>query len=164
MTAKQVRDSSQQQLAELISENEWQPDSADTLLVVIRCLQYKNVPGVIIKATEEHYESHGIVLDNRNAVISLSWEDVNLVEPLVDRFDSIGDELVRELSSFHWVMDLKPRDELIQVLTRFPPGSTLPDLNGHYWCRRGKMCFTRTMFLSSVGDNQERYYKHKNFS
>ena len=94
-------------------------------------------------------------------MIPLSWEDVNLVEPLVDRFDSIGDELVRGLSSFQWVMDMKPRDELIQVLTRFPPGSTLPDLNRHYWCRRGKMCFTRTMFLSSVRDNQERYYEQK---
>ena len=58
-------------------------------------------------------------------------------------------------------MDMKPRDELIQVLTRFPPGSSLPDLNGHYWCRWGKMCFTRTMFLSCVGDNQERYYEQK---
>ena len=88
----------------------------------------------------------------------LSWEDVNLVETLVDRFDTISDE---GLSTFHWVMDMKPRDELIQVLTRFPPGSSLPDVNGHYWCRRGKVCFTRTMFLSSVGDNQERYYEQK---
>ena len=31
VTAKQVRGSSQQQLAELISENEWQPDTADTI-------------------------------------------------------------------------------------------------------------------------------------
>ena len=91
-------------------------------------------------------------------MIPLSWEDVNLVELLVDRFDAIGDELVRGLSSFHWVMDMKPRDELIQVSTRFPPGSTLPDLSGHYWCRQG---FTRTMFLSSVGDN--RYYEQESF-
>ena len=117
---------------------------------------------VIIKATEEHYASYGIVLENRNAVFPLSWEDINLVEALVDRFDTIGDELVRGLSSFHWVMDMKPRDELIQVLTS---GSTLPDpdpdLNGHHWCRQGKICFIRTMFLSSVGDSQERYYEQK---
>ena len=50
-------------------------------------------------------------------MIPLSWEDVNLVEPQVDRFNDIGDE---RLSLFHWVMDMKPRDELIQVLTRFP--------------------------------------------
>ena len=85
VTAKQVRDSSQQQLAELISDNEWQLDSADTLLVVTRCLKYKNVPGVVIKTTEEDYESHGIVLDYRNAVMPLSWEDENLVEPQVDK-------------------------------------------------------------------------------
>ena len=76
----------------------------------------------MIKATEEHYASHGIVLENRNGVFPLSWENVNLVEALLDR------ALVTGLSSFHWVMDMKPRDELIHVLT----GSTLPDLNGHY--------------------------------
>ena len=80
-----------------------------------------------------------------------------MVEELVDRFDTIGDELVRGLSTFHWVRDMKPRDKLIKILTRFLPGSSLPDVNGHYWCRRGKMCFTRTMFLSSVGE----YYKQK---
>ena len=93
--------------------------------------------------------------------IPLSRKDVNLVEPLVDRVNVIGDELVRGLSSFHWVMNMKHRDELIQVLTRFPPGSTIPYLNRHYWCRWGKMCFTRTTFLSSVGDNQEKYYEQK---
>ena len=46
-------------------------------------------------------------------MISLSWEDVNLVDPLVDRFDAVGDELVRGLSCFHRVMDMKPRDKLI---------------------------------------------------
>ena len=161
MSAKEVRDRSKQQLAQLLTESEWQPDSSGTLLMLIRCLEYKGVDIVVIKATEEHYASHGIVVGNRNVVFPLSWEDVNLVEALVDRFDTIGNELVRGLYSFHWVMDMKPRDELIQVLTRFPPGSSLPDLNGHYWCRRGKMCFTRTMFLSSVGDNQERYYEQK---
>ena len=38
LVAKQMRDDSQQQLAQLLSENEWQPDSADTLLTLIRCL------------------------------------------------------------------------------------------------------------------------------
>ena len=51
-----------------------------------------------------------MVLDNRNAVIPLSWKDVNLVEPLVDRFDFIGDELVRGISSFYWVMDIVLRE------------------------------------------------------
>ena len=55
-------------------------------------------------------------------------------------------------------MDMKPGDGLIQVLTRFPPDSSLPHLNGHYWYRRGKMCFTGTMFLSCVGDNYEQKY------
>ena len=53
----------------------------------------------------------------------LSWEDINLVKALVGRFDTTGDELVRGVSSFHWVMDMNPSDELIE-------GSTLPDRTG----------------------------------
>ena len=71
----------------------------------------------------------------------MCWGDVNLVESLVNSFDNITDDLVEGLS-YHWLMGMKPRDELI-VLTRFHPGSILPDVNGHYWCRRTKMCFTR---------------------
>ena len=51
-------------------------------------------------------------------MISLSWEDVNLVDPLVDRFDAVG-ELVRGLP-FHSVTDMKPRDELILDSLRAP--------------------------------------------
>ena len=91
----------------------------------------------------------------------MCWGDVNLVESLVNSFDSITDDQVEGLSSYHWLMGMKPRDELMEVLTRFHPSSTLPDVNGHYWCRRTKMCLTRHMFLSSVGDNQERYYEQK---
>jgi hypothetical protein len=69
-------------------------------------MQYRGVAFVLIKATEEHYASHGVI-ESRNILFPLSWEDVNLVEALVDRFDTIGDELVTGLSSFHWVMDMK---------------------------------------------------------
>ena len=54
----------------LLSKNEWQADSADNnILTFIRCLQYKEVATVVIKATDEHYVSHGIVLETRNAVL-----------------------------------------------------------------------------------------------
>ena len=72
LTAKQIRESSKQHLAELITENEWQPDSGDALLVLMRCLQYKGVDTVVLKATEEHYASHGVALENRNVEIPLS--------------------------------------------------------------------------------------------
>ena len=155
LPAKQIRGSSQQQLDELITENEWQPDSTDTRLAVIRCLQYKNISTVVIKTTEER--------------LSISWYSIwqpKCYDPLVLGGYEFGWITSRQiwchwwwtsegLSKFHWIMNMKPRDELIQVSTTFPPGSTLPDQIGHYWCRRDKMCFTRTMFLSSVGYNQE---------
>ena len=68
-----------------------------------------------------------------------------MVETLVDRSDTIGDELVMGIVFISLVMDMKPKDEF--KFYRFRPGSSLPDLNGHYWCRQGKMSF---MFLSSV--------------
>ena len=59
MSAKEVRDDSKQQFAWLLSESEWQPDSPGTLLMLIRCLEYKGVDIVVIKATKEHYASRG---------------------------------------------------------------------------------------------------------
>ena len=48
MSAKEVRDDSKQQFAWLLSESEWQPDSPGTLLMLIRCLEYKGVDIVVI--------------------------------------------------------------------------------------------------------------------
>ena len=73
MAAKQIRDHSQEQLARLLGDSEWQSDSAGTLLTLIRYLEYVGVATVVIKATEEHDASHGIIVENRNIVFPLSW-------------------------------------------------------------------------------------------
>ena len=47
------------------------------------------------------------------------------------------------------------------VLTQYKPGTILVDTDGHHWSRRAKMVCTRHRFISSVGDDQEKYYEQK---
>ena len=58
-------------------------------------------------------------------------------------------------------MEANPRDELVSVLSTYPPGTMLADRVGHYWIRRAKMVITRHRFISSVGDDTEKYYQQK---
>jgi hypothetical protein len=111
-------------------------------------MQYRGVATVLIKATEEHCASHGVVIENRNVLFPLSWEDVNLVEALVDRLDTIGDELVTGLSSFHWVMDMKPRDELL-IQNR---GGTHAHQTRRFSPKTGlTVCIQVVVYLSTLG-------------
>ena len=56
---------------------------------------------IVIKAIEEHYAPQGtctctcIVIENRNELFPMCWGDVNLVESLVNSFDSITDDQSR---------------------------------------------------------------------
>ena len=118
LAAEQRKEDAQQQLAQHLDESEWQPDSANTLLALIRCLEYKGVAMIVIKAIEEHYAPQGtctcIVIENGNELFPMCWGDVNLVESLVNSFDSITDDQLEGLSSYHWLMGMKPRGELIE--------------------------------------------------
>ena len=58
-------------------------------------------------------------------------------------------------------MEVNPRDQLVSVLSTYPPGTMLADRVGHYWIRRAKMVITRHRFISSVGDDTEKYYQQK---
>ena len=69
--------------------------------------------------------------------------------------------LVEGLSSYHWLMQSSPRDELVSSLTRFKPGTVIADKEGHFWIRRARMIITRHRFISSVGDDQKQCYQQK---
>ena len=56
---------------------------------------------------------------------------------------------------------MKPGDGLIQVLTRFPPDSSLPHLNGHYWCRRARCALLEPCSLVVWGITKRDNYEQK---
>ena len=58
-------------------------------------------------------------------------------------------------------MGFNPRDELMSVLSAYPSGSVFADRVGHYWIRRAKMIITRHRFITSIGDDTEKYYQQK---
>ena len=43
--------------------------------------------------------------------------------------------IVEGLSSYHWLMQSNPTDELVSCLARFKPGTVLADKEGHYWIK-----------------------------
>ena len=49
----------------------------------------------------------------------------------------------------------------MSVLSTYLPGTLLADRVGHCWIRRAKMVITRHRFISSVGDDTEKYYQQK---
>ncbi|MCG8625052.1 MAG: hypothetical protein MJE68_24010, partial [Proteobacteria bacterium] len=79
---------------------------------------------------------------------------------LLAEIDLCDEELVRRLSSYHWLMLTKPSTDLVSVLSRYPPGTTLADKDGRYWVRRSRMTITRHRFISSIG-NDQKYNEQK---
>ena len=54
---------------------------------------------------------------------------------------------------------MKPN--LVQLLTRYPPGTILKDDRRKFWRKRGKIAVTRFHFLTPVGETQEKFYEQK---
>lgn len=79
----------------------------------------------------------------------------------MESIDLDNSDLMNGLSAHHWLMESKIRNELVPLLIKFKPGSVLEDCQGHIWFRRAKMVCTRHRFISSVGDDQEKYYEQK---
>ena len=90
-------------------------------------------------------------------------ESLALAEDILAAIDFHDADIVQALSAYHWLMGSNPTpsDALVAVLTSHPPGTVLADREGHYWIRRAKMVITRHRFISSVGDDTEKFYQQK---
>ena len=95
--------------------------------------------------------------------VTLTEHAVIVGERVMQTTDWHEPHLVKVLSSYHWLIQSSPRDELVSCLTRFKPGTVFADKEGRFWIRRARMVITRHRFISSVGDNQEQYYQQKYF-
>ena len=70
-------------------------------------------------------------------------------------------QLQQGLDKHHWLMDNNPRPALLGTLKQYPPGTLLTNKDGQHWIRRAKMAIARCRFISSVGDDQEKFYQQK---
>ena len=161
MDASVTLRNAQNSLSQLLHDSTYSPETREDVVALVMYLRYNEVPNVVVDAVVKHYEGEGIDVGNTNVHMPLSQDHCVRLEHALSMINFCDQELVTGLSSYHWVMNIKPSESLISVLTRYPPGSMLPDKNDRYWVRRSKMVMTRHRFLSCIGDDQENYYQQK---
>ena len=147
-------------LAALLRECDLQVETGYDLLALYRCLKSRDVPTKVVDAVVKYYRDEGVELFDDSSVV-LPLHSLALAVSISNSIEFDDPELVDSLSKYHWLMGTNPRDELITVLTAHRPGTVLPDRVGHYWIRRAKRIVTRHRFISSVGDDTEKYYQQK---
>ena len=151
----------QNSLSQLLHGSTYSPETREDIIALVRCMRYHEVPKVVVDAVVKHYEGEGIDVGNTDVHMPLSEDHCVRLEHVLSVIDFCDQELVTGLSSYHWLINIKPSESLISILTRYPPGSMLRDKNDRYWVRRSKMVMTRHRFLSCIGDDQENYYEQK---
>ena len=160
LDAKSALESAQALLADLLSECNLQIQSGYDLLALKRCLKAYDVAPVVVEAVVQFYTESGIDEHSEDCA-DLPIESIVTANGIFEAVDFYNFDIVSGLNSKHWLMEPNPRDELVSVLSSFPPGTVLANRVGHYWIRRAKMVITRHRFISSVGDDTEKYYEQK---
>ena len=70
------------------------------------------------------------------------------------------DHCVKIVENAHWLYeDMSMKPDLVELLSRYPPGTILKDKREKYWRRRAKAAVTRFHFLAPVGESQESFYE-----
>ena len=160
LDAKATLESAQALLADLLSECSFQIQNSFDLLALKTCLKAHDVAPIVVEAVVQFYIESGI--DERSEECNdFPLESIIAANGFYETIDFYHPDLENGLNSKHWLMEANPRDELVSVLSTYPPGTMLADRVGHYWIRRAKMVITRHRFISSVGDDTEKYYQQK---
>ena len=151
----------EQATAELASRLEGAdvPDSLH-LLAFIRCMRYDSIPEPVQEAMKQHYAALSVDYPSDECAV-LPRVPMEVAQETLSDLALDDEQLSEDLAAFHWLMEPGPSEELVQVLTRYRPGSLLKDNSEHYWVRRASMLITRHRFISPVGDDQESFYEQK---
>ena len=158
LDASSAMETVREHLADVLSECDLHIQNSDDLLTLKRCLKSHNISLKVIEAVVKYYIDLGIdELNEISDVVPLA--SLALTVSLVESIDFDDPKIVDGLNSYHWLMGSNSRDELVSVLSTYTPGTVLADRVGHYWIRRAKMVITRHRFISSVGDDTEKYYQ-----
>lgn len=152
----------EERLVDVLNECDLQIDSTCDLIALKMCLQRHDIDQKVVDAVVRHYLNAGIEMLH-DVQDDIPAESLTLAEDILAAIDFHDTDIVQGLSDYHWLMGSNPTpsDALVAVLTSHPPGIVLADKEGHYWIRRAKMVITRHRFISSVGDDTEKFYQQK---
>ena len=129
-------------LFQVLNGSTYSCEGGDDVVALVKFTRYHDKPKVLIDAVIKHYEGEGIDVGNTNVQMALSE----------NHYESYWLRLICVIKSW----STNPSANIISVLSRYPPGSTLSDKNGRYWVGRSRMIITRHRFTSCVGDDQEK--------
>ena len=119
-----------------------------------------SVAPIVVEAVVQFYTESGVDEQSEDCD-DFPLESITAATIIYESIDFYDPDHVSGLNSKHWLMEANLRDELVSVLSTYLPGTLLADGVGHYWIRRAKMVITRHRFISSVGDDTEKFYQQK---
>ena len=128
MDASRCLRNAEHSLSQVLNDSIYSPENRDDVIALVMSMRYHEVPNIVIDTVVKH-EREGIDVDNTSVQLALSQHHCATAEGLLTEVDLCDQELVTGLSSYHWLMPTKPSTNLISVLSRYPPGSTLADKN-----------------------------------
>ena len=132
MDASRCLQSAESSLSQLLNGSTYRSAGRDDFIALVKSMRYHDVSKVVIDAVIKYFEE-GIDVGNTNVHLALSEHQYERAESLLAEIDLCDEELVRRLSSYHWLMPTKPSADLVSVSSRYPPGTTLADKDGRYW-------------------------------
>ena len=89
------------------------------LLALKTCLKSHDILPKVIEAVVRYYVDSGINELDEDGV-DIPHESLLTAEGIVKVVDFENPQLIDGLSSYHWLMGSKPRDELVSVLSTYP--------------------------------------------
>ena len=133
LDAKATLESAQALLADLLSVCSFQIQNNFDLLALKMCLKAHDVAPIVIEAVVQFYIESGI--DERSEECNdFPLESIIAANGLYETIDFYHPDLESGLNSKHWLMacglwlmETNPRDELVSVLSTYPPGTMLAD-------------------------------------
>ena len=157
LDTKATSESAHALFADLLYECSFQIQNTFDLLALKRCLKTHNVAPIVVEAIVQFY----IEYEQSEECNDFPLESIVTANGIFEAVDFYHPDLESGLNSKHWLMEANPRGELVSILSTYPPGTILANRVGHYWIRRAKVVITRHQFISSVGDDTEKYYQQK---
>ena len=100
-----------------------------------------DVAPIVVEAVVHFYTESGV--EEHSEDYEDFPESIVTANGIFEAVDFYNSDIVSGLNSKHWLIEANPRDELVSVLSSFPPGTVLANRLGHYWIRRAKMVITR---------------------
>ena len=97
------------------------PDSLH-LLALIRCMRYDSIPEPVQEAVKQHYAALSVDYPSDECAV-LPQVPMEVAQETLPDLAIDDEQLSKDLAAFHWLMEPGPSEELVQVLTRYRPGS-----------------------------------------